>query len=253
MPSKPGKPRLAERVDDRGAVGVVDGRRAAVDGRVDVLRAEERLEARVAARLVGQRVGLRVPRSPVQIGRRRRRNGSRSRRSRSAPARVPRCWTARSASVRPSTHSGEPAPKTLVMSPVGSVAVTADGDAARVCLRQRAVRVTPVRADGPTCRRSRSSASSLVAVRRCRTRWSGPPRGPDRRARRHLDIASPRSPRRRPASFGRRSKDDRVVVLEHRVRDADVADVTAGPRVRHPRRGGVADGTGAAERRPGRR
>ena len=52
--------RLAERVRDRVAVRVVDRRAAVVDRRVDVLRAEEALEARVATGLVGQGVGLRV-------------------------------------------------------------------------------------------------------------------------------------------------------------------------------------------------
>ena len=51
------KPRVQERVPDLASRRVVDNRLAARDGGVDVLGAEQGLEAGVAAGLIGEQVG----------------------------------------------------------------------------------------------------------------------------------------------------------------------------------------------------
>ncbi len=90
---------------------------------------------------------------------------------------------------------------------------------------------------------------AIVAVLRVRVlvdrdRLSDREAGAVRDADARRSASGRRSGNRRPAA-----EDLRGVVLEHGVRDADVADVTTRARVRNPRPRRIADGSRAAERR----
>ena len=193
------------------------------DRPVDVLGAEERLVAVVGAGVDRLVVGLRVR---VPLARRRPcaqwiaiPTKSVCARLNAADPKVASCES------RPSFHSGDPWPKTRVMSPVGSTPYTRAPVACAIV--SGAVSVTPV----PV-----APAVPTLAIGRGLRRRAGVDRqdlaGRHRCDRADLDrgVADERRGRQR-------CDRDRGVVLELDVRCRDAADVAAGCRVGEPRLG----------------
>ena len=147
---------------------------------------------------------------------------------------------------RPSFHSGEPDAEDLRHVAGRVRRVDVDLAAGRVGLRQRCGEVDAGAGRAGACRRSRSSR-----VRGSQSPFSITRVWPAARPLTLVTLMFVSPAAARPAASdvgaGCAPEGDRGVVLEHRVRHADVADVAAGAGVRHPRRGGVADRAGPAQ------
>ena len=124
---------------------------------------------------------------------------------------------------RPSIHSGEPSPKTLVMSPVGSVGVHRERCAASVGVRQRSSEVDAGASGTSGADRGDRVELGADVPRSTTTFWPG---------ERPVTLVTLTFVA--PATDGAASEvarpvpeDDRIVVLEHGVRRRDVADVAA--------------------------